>query len=243
MSGIFPKTILVIGASRGIGFEWARQYSKEPKVENLLLTCRKKNEQLIDLANSNSKVKIIENIEVGDNESIEILEKAVEKLASIDLVVHNSGIIRRHWLGSFTFDEIQEQFNVNSLGPLRVIRAILPRLLNSQNSTQNSSKIAIISSDLGSIEHAETIYPGYYGYKMSKAAVNMMGKTLAFDLKEKNVLVALFHPGFVSTDMTSYKGDITTEESVSGCRKIVEEELNVENSGSFWSWDGRILPW
>jgi NAD(P)-dependent dehydrogenase (short-subunit alcohol dehydrogenase family) len=127
---------------------------------------------------------------------------------------------------------MQHQFSVNAIGPLRVTSALLPKL-------GPGSKIGIITSRMGSIE--DNTSGGYYGYRMSKAAVNMAGKSLALDLREREIAVALLHPGMVATDMSGGQG-ISPEQSVRGLIARMDA-LDMTQTGGFWHADGQGLPW
>ena len=131
------------------------------------------------------------------------------------------------------FDSIQRQFQVNAVGPLRIVSAVLPVL-------SKNSKIIMITSRRGSI--TDNTSGSSYGYRMSKAALNMASVSLAHDLKEKGIALGIVHPGYVKTDMTSHSGHIEPAESAQGILKRVEE-LNLENSGTFWHSNGEKLPW
>jgi NAD(P)-dependent dehydrogenase (short-subunit alcohol dehydrogenase family) len=124
-------------------------------------------------------------------------------------------------------------FEVNSLGPLLTTLALV-------NNMGKGSKVGIITSRMGSIDDNGS--GGSYGYRMSKAAVNATGKSLAIDLKPRGIAVAILHPGWVKTDMTGHRGLIDTTESVSGLIERMKE-LNLENTGSFWHTNGEQLPW
>ena len=121
---------------------------------------------------------------------------------------------------------------MNALGPLRVTRALLPNLAD-------GAKVAILTSLMGSI--ADNGSGGYYGYRMSKAALNAAGKSLARDLAGRGVTVLILHPGMVATAMTGGHG-IPVEQSVTGLLERIGA-LGLEASGTFWHADGRELPW
>ncbi|KAG2434095.1 hypothetical protein HXX76_007822 [Chlamydomonas incerta] len=133
---------------------------------------------------------------------------------------------------------LREQFEVNSLGPLRTFLAL-------QDKLTDHAKVCIITSRMGSIEDNGS--GGDYGYRMSKAAVNMAGKTLALDLKQRGIAVGILHPGFVATDMTAkyhgMDGVIGAEESAADLVKIIEEKLDLGTTGTFWHRNGSVLPW
>ena len=144
-----------------------------------------------------------------------------------------AGILSDESLGDLDFDRIRTQFEVNSLGPLRVTAALRGNL-------GQGSKVAIITSRMGSIGDNDS--GGRYGYRASKAAFNAFGRSLAIDLKGRGIAVAQLHPGFVKTRMVNFGGLLTTEESVAGLVERIEN-LNLENTGSFWHCNGEELPW
>ena len=152
----------------------------------------------------------------------------------IDVLIHNAGIAETNSLENLDVDSLRRQFEVNALAPLVFTRKILGNLIK-------GSKVILISSRMGSIQ--DNTSGGSYGYRMSKAALCMAGKSLSIDLKPYEISVALLHPGLVSTRMTGFTPHgITTDQSVNGLlRKI--DLLTMENSGSFWHSNGEPLPW
>ena len=126
----------------------------------------------------------------------------------------------------------KKQFEVNALAPLKITHALLPNL-------KSGSKIIVITSRMGSL--ADNTSGSRYGYRMSKAALNIAAISLAHDLKPKNIAVGIFHPGQVSTDMTGYNG-IPVSQSVNQLLQRFEA-LNINNSGQFYHANGEILPW
>jgi NAD(P)-dependent dehydrogenase (short-subunit alcohol dehydrogenase family) len=218
------KTCLVTGAGRGIGLELCRQLRQ--RGETVIAVCRKASAELRAL-----DCRIVEGVEVTDGASLQRLaaELAGER---IDVLVNNAGILERESLDDLDIESIRRQFEVNALGPLRVTRALLPNLAA-------DSKVAIITSRMGSI--ADNGSGGYYGYRMSKAAVNMAGVSLARDLRERGIAVLLLHPGMVATEMTGRHG-IPVEESAANLISRIEA-LGLEQTGSFHHADGQPLPW
>ena len=128
---------------------------------------------------------------------------------------------------------MRAQFEINSLGPLRITTALLPNL-------KEGSKVALITSRMGSV--GDNTSGGQYGYRMSKCALNIAGASLAVDLRPKGIAVALLHPGFVRTEMTGGNGLINASESAAGLLARIEE-LNLANSGGFWHTNGESLSW
>ncbi len=218
-------TALVTGAASGIGLELVRQLRAQG-VE-VLATCR---QSCAELANTGAVV--LEGIELTSPTMEKILlEKVGDR--SIDLLFNNAGVFTDQTLEKWDMEGMRLQFEVNALAPFRVTTALLPHL-------RRGSKIIITTSRMGSI--ADNTSGGYYGYRMSKAAVNMLGKGLAVDLASRGIMVGLLHPGYVKTKMTGGQGEITAEASARGILKVVEA-LNPANSGGFWHSNGEKLPW
>jgi len=148
------------------------------------------------------------------------------------VLVNNAGILARDSLDELDFDAIRRQFETNTLAPLRITHALLPNL-------GEGSKVVIITSRMGSI--ADNGSGGYYGYRMSKAAVNIAGVSLARDLRERGIAVLLLHPGMVATAMTGHQGVPVAEAAGNLVARI--ESLGLEQSGSFHHANGEPLPW
>ena len=218
------ETIVITGANRGIGLEMARQYAQ--RGDRVIAACRRSVEALDALG-----VRVIEGVDVTSAESV---ERLVSELAGerIDRLVNNAGILESTSLDRLDFDSMERQFRVNSVGPLRVTAACLPLL-------HPGSRVFIITSRMGSID--DNTSGGSYGYRMSKAAVNIAGKSLSVDLKDAGIAVFLLHPGWVATDMTGNSG-IEVEDSVRGLIERMDE-LDIDHSGSFWHAEGYQLPW
>lgn len=216
--------ILITGANRGIGLELCKQLVA--RGEEIIAVCRTSNSQL-----SSMKLRVIEGIDVAMAESVLDLQKQ-PGLDGLNWIINNAGILSVESLGSLDFENIEKQLSVNALGPLRVTSALLPKL-------GPGSKIGIITSRMGSIE--DNTSGGYYGYRMSKAAVNMAGMCLARDLRERSIAVALLHPGMVATEMTGGRG-ISPEQSARGLIQRMDA-LDMNHTGSFWHAEGEPLPW
>lgn len=222
------QTALVTGSNRGIGLELCTQLKQ--RGFDVIATCRSSSDALQQLG-----VEVIEGVEVSDPAS---LEKLVASLSGrrIDVLINNAGIadgIAMDELNEKTIASCKRMFEVNSLGPLLTTQALV-------NNLGEGSKVAIITSRMGSV--ADNDSGGSYGYRMSKAAVNSAGKSLSVDLKPKGIAVAILHPGWVRTDMTSHDGLMDTDEAASGLLARIDE-LNLDNSGSFWHSNGELLPW
>lgn len=219
-------TYLVTGANRGIGLEYCRQLKNSG--DSVIAVCRSVSEELKELG-----VTIIDDIDITSDESVTDLVNKI-KGQKIDVLINNAGIIERVTLDDLDYDSMRKQFEVNALGTLRVTNALLPNL-------SSGSKVVIMTSRMGSI--GDNTSGGSYGYRMSKAALSMAGKSLSHDLKPQGIAVAILHPGLVKTRMTGFTDSgITTEQAVTGLLERIEE-LNLKNTGSFWHSNGEILPW
>ena len=217
--------IVITGANRGIGLELATQL--KARGDNVIAVCRKGSAELDALG-----VRVEPGIDVSNAASIEQLAKRLEG-AEIDVLINNAGILRGDNLSKMDFKDVAQQFEVNALGPLRVTAALAPLL-------REGAKVAIITSRMGSI--ADNGSGGYYGYRMSKAAVNAAGVSLAHDLKARGVAVALIHPGMVATSMTGGNG-IAPAEAARGVLARIDA-LTLKTSGKFvHAGTGEELPW
>lgn len=177
-------------------------------------------------------VEVVTGVDVADDASVAALGK---KLAGrrIDWLIANAGILEPGGLDALDFDSMKRQFDVNALGPLRVVRALLPNL-------GEGSRIGIVSSRVGSL--ADNGSGGMYGYRMSKAAANMAGVSLARDLAGRKIAVALLHPGYIRTRMTGGGGNDDPDVAARGLVARMKE-LDLASSGGFWHASGERLPW
>ena len=216
---------IVTGANRGIGLELCRQLKQRGWAVTGL--CREASDALRDLG-----VQVREGFDVTDEDAIRSLADALEP-GSVDLLINNAGVLENVPLEQLDLAAMRRQFEINALGPLRVTRALLPALAD-------GAKVALITSRMGSI--ADNSSGGSYGYRMSKAALNAAGVSLARDLADRGVSVAILHPGYVRTDMTGRSGLIDADEAVEGLLARIDG-LTPETSGTFWHSNGEVLPW
>lgn len=216
--------IIVTGANRGIGLELCRQLSESGEAVTAL--CRRSSPELERL-----DVRVVQDIDVCNPVSLDRLSAQLQEPA-YDWLINNAGILARDSLDALDFEGLERQFRVNAMGPLRVTAALLPRLAR-------GAKIGIVTSRMGSI--GDNTSGGYYGYRMSKAAVNIAGKSLAVDLEKRGIAVGILHPGMVATDMTGGSG-VPVAHAASGLIARMRE-LDLGNSGSFWHAEGEVLPW
>lgn len=216
---------IVTGANRGIGLALCRALSERGYEVTAL--CRQSNHALDALP-----VNVHEGYDVTDGSAIDAFAHSVAP-GSVDLLINNAGVLQGMSLNDLDVESIRRQFEINALGPLRVTASLVPKL-------KNGAKVALITSRMGSMGDNDS--GGSYGYRMSKAALNAAGVSLAKDLGPKGIAVAILHPGYVKTDMTGVSALIDNDESASGLLERIDQ-LNLENSGSFWHMNGEILPW
>lgn len=194
----------------------------------MLATCRTSTPALDALG-----VEVTEGVDVTTPAGIERLQSAVGS-RPIELLVNNAGILV--WgdqLGALDVEGIRKQFEVNALAPLLVTAALKDRL-------EPGAKVALITSRMGSIDDNGS--GGSYGYRMSKAALNMAGKSLSIDLKPRSVSVIILHPGMVKTDMIGNHGQVEPDEAALGLLARIDA-LSPETTGTFWHANGERLPW
>jgi NAD(P)-dependent dehydrogenase (short-subunit alcohol dehydrogenase family) len=219
------NTIVITGANRGIGLAIALIYRK--RGDRVIALCRRASNELRD-----SGAEIVEGVDVT---SPEALQKAAADVGDVDVLIANAGVLSNEPLSEVAgaVDRIQQQFRVNALGPLLTVHAFADKLAS-------GAKVALITSRMGSM--ADNTSGGSYGYRMSKAALNAAGRSLANDLASRGIAVGLLHPGYVRTDMTGGRGDIEPAEAAA---RLVEriDELNARNSGTFRHANGEELPW
>ncbi len=211
-------TILITGANRGIGAGLAAAY--EARGEEVIAAARSGTDAVLDVA---------------DPKSIKALAASVSG-RSLDMLVCNAGVYRDKGMSLETGywpEDWAATFAVNVTGVFLTVQAFLPHLSQSA-----SPKIAIISSQMGSSERARG---GSYIYRASKAAATNLGRNLAADLAPRGIAVGVYHPGWVRTDMGGSAADISQEDSVSGLMARFDD-LSMDTTGAFLTWDGRPHP-
>ena len=220
------KTFLVTGANRGIGLEYCRQLQE--RGEGVIGVCRSSSPELEALG-----VRIEAGVDMTNDAAMASLVERLDGL-HLDGLILNAGILESTGLEDLKAESLRRQFEVNALGPLRLTHALLPQL-------RNGSKLILMTSRMGSIDDNSS--GGSYGYRMSKVALNMAGKSLAIDLQSRGIAVAILHPGLVRTRMVNFNPQgISPAEAVRGLLARIDA-LTLENSGSFWHANGEVLPW
>ncbi|WP_293751658.1 SDR family oxidoreductase [uncultured Paraglaciecola sp.] len=229
--------VLITGANRGIGLELAKQYLISGF--KVIATFRDKSgaAELISLTSQFSKTLQIESLDIASHEQIEALaNKLSHEDIKIDLIVNNAGYLDRENISvkAINYAHAEMSLKVNSLGPLYLTHCFLS-LMNKEG----LSKIAIVSSDMGSLSLQQSV--AWYGYRMSKAAVNMLAVNLSSELADDNIAVVAIHPGWVKTDMGGTDANYDVKESAAGIMKVITN-LTINNSGDFYDFNGNALP-
>ena len=228
------KTYLVTGANRGLGLGITKELIAQGC--RVLVTTRMmdgRSERGQTAAKNPQQVKVF-TVDVSDQRSIETLAHDL-KNETIDVLVNNAGIFLpdADERGQFKWDHIQQTFLINTLGPMRVTEALLPQL-----SRAARPLVITVSSLMGSI--ADNSSGGSYGYRISKAAVNMWSRSFAKD--HKNITTVVIHPGWVQTDMGGRNAPLSIEESCKGMIQVMMS-LDHSRSGEFLDYKGRPIPW
>jgi NAD(P)-dependent dehydrogenase (short-subunit alcohol dehydrogenase family) len=222
------STALITGAAGGIGFELARQLAARDAT--VIAACRKSSAELAKLP-----VRVEAGIDLATDAGCAALAARVAGVP-LDLVIHNAGVLSEESLDSLdeaSVARIRHQFEVNAIAPLRLTALLAPQLAR-------GAKLVLITSRMGSI--ADNTSGGYYGYRMSKAALNAAGRSLAQDLAPRGVAVVMLHPGYVQTPMTGGRGDVDAATAARGLLARIDE-LTSATSGRFLHANGSPLPW
>jgi NAD(P)-dependent dehydrogenase (short-subunit alcohol dehydrogenase family) len=220
--------VLITGANRGIGLALCRELHE--RCDRITALCRQSSPGLDALG-----ATVVENVDLTEDDG---LSAAIARIGAerYDWLVLNAGVLGRESLGALdaaATASIRNQFELNALAPLRLVERFAAQLVD-------GGKIALITSRMGSI--GDNTSGGYYGYRMSKAALNAAGKSLALDLAGRRIVVLILHPGFVRTDMTGGVGDISATDSA---RNLIAriDEAGPAQSGRFLHANGSELPW
>ena len=216
--------ILLTGANRGIGLELARQL--HARGDHVVAVVRTLSPALAEVG-----VKVIDGIDLTADDLGGLSDALGD--ARFDVLINNAGLLHNDGLEPLDLAAIRQQFEVNALGPLKVTHAVLPRLAP-------GARVAHITSRMGSL--ADNTSGGHYGYRMSKAALNMAARSMQHDLAGRGIAVGLYHPGFVRTEMTGGRGMLETSESAQGLLGLIDA-LTLAESGGFWHVNGERLPW
>ncbi|MGA7749507.1 MAG: SDR family oxidoreductase [Gallionella sp.] len=231
------STALITGASRGIGLEFCRQYAADGW---RVLACSRHPENsdaLNKLAALYPGLIEMHALDVADHAQIERLGQVLDH-ESIDLLINNAGIYPdsdNRGFGHTDYAEWTRAFRTNTMAPLKMAETFAAQIARSKQKT-----IVTITSKMGSI--ADNRGGGDYLYRSSKAAVNMVMKSLSIDLNTAGITAVVFHPGWVKTDMGGPNASMSAEQSVSGMREVISR-LTIADSGKFFGYDNQVIPW
>jgi NAD(P)-dependent dehydrogenase (short-subunit alcohol dehydrogenase family) len=226
-------TVTIVGASRGIGFELAKQHSAAG--DRVFALCRSpdKADQLNALATASGGIVSVHKADIADDASMRggAASTGGEGIDLLYVVAGVTGTISPE-LETANWDVFDEAINIMVKGPLRALQAFLPQM-------SAGSKVINFSSQLAA---STWPYGGFYAYGAAKAGLNRMMRSVAIDLKGRGIIVGLIHPGYVQTDMGGPNAEITPEESASGIRKVAAE-WTLDQSGDFKKWTGEAHAW
>ena len=217
--------VVITGANRGIGLALTKRYQEQG--HHVYAVCRHASDELKKLGTT-----VIDGVDVSNPESLIRLTEALKSI-QVDLLINNAGVLASENIEQPSPATIEQQFRVNALGPVLVAQTVLSNL-------REGSKVIMITSRMGSM--ADNGSGGYYGYRMSKAALNAAGVSMARDLKERNIAVLMLHPGYVSTEMVGYGGDIDANTAAERLQQRISE-LTLSTTGRFLHSNGEELPW
>jgi NAD(P)-dependent dehydrogenase (short-subunit alcohol dehydrogenase family) len=232
------KTVLVTGANRGLGLEFARQLKDGG--HTVIGTARHPDsaDDLRDVLTGEHDR--LEQLDVDSEESVAALAAALRsdgRPIAIDLLINNGAVSgNRGGIADLDMDGLTESFRINAVGPMRVIKHLLPNLR-----AGTGNQIVSISSQLGSITNANG--GSSYGYRASKAALNMLNKHLSVELKEEGFTCMVLHPGWVQTRMGGQEAPLTPPESIAGMLKVIKNAKPETHNGAFLDYKGETLPW
>jgi NAD(P)-dependent dehydrogenase (short-subunit alcohol dehydrogenase family) len=216
-------TVLVTGANRGIGLEFARQYAAEGW--DVIATARQTGPELDALG---------VRVELLDMADLDAVAGFAGRVASLDLLIANAATNQP--MEALTASDAKawaEMLAVNSVAPFVLARSLLPRV------AEHKGKMIAISSGMGSITQNSG---GWIPYRSSKAALNMAWSSLALEARPLGVTAVMLSPGWVKTRMGGAGAEISAEESVGAMRRLIDE-LTIEQSGRFLRRNGSEIPW
>jgi NAD(P)-dependent dehydrogenase (short-subunit alcohol dehydrogenase family) len=227
------RTIVITGAARGIGLHLARACAANGDIVIAAVRDPSTAQKLRDL-HKPAEVEVHQ-LDVTDPVSVDRFAEKMEARA-IDVLINCAGVMggEHQSLKDMDYDAWLDAFQVNTLGPFRVTTALLPSLERAP-----FPKVITLTSQMGSLHRKST---GQHAYRSSKAALNKVLQVMAIELKDRGIVVCPIHPGWVRTDMGGPSADISVDESVTGLLSVIER-LTIEDSGRFWTWEGKEHPW
>ncbi len=226
---------VITGANRGIGLELARQLLARGEQVDAAVRSPDTAGKLKELAKTHGERLRVHECDVSSDSSVRALGKALAGEA-VDVLVNNAGVgFEDESLERLAFGEVLDAFNVNAVGPLRMVQALLPALRRGQ-----AKKLVHITSGMASI--GDNGSGGYYAYRLSKAALNMAARNLAVDLGGEGFVSVALHPGWVQTDMGGRGAPTPVEDSVEKMLKVIDG-LGPKDNGKFLGYRGNEVTW
>ena len=224
-------TVLITGANRGLGLEFTKQYAMEGWQ---IFACCRNPSTAKDLAAIKGKISI-HRLDMLDDSQIRQLSQELSGQA-IDVLINNAGVGEfADRLGNIETTKWLSLLHVNMIAPVHMIENFLPHLERGQRKL-----VVNITSRMGSIEDNHT--GGYYLYRSSKAGLNMVMKSIAIELKPRNIAVILLHPGWVKTAMGGQNAPLSPTESIQHLRQVIGK-VTIHDTGRFFNYDGQTIPW
>ncbi len=229
--------VLITGSNRGIGLALTRHLLN--RGDRVFATARypEQADDLRELERQYPHSLTVVRLDVEDEESIlEAVRKVSAHVEGLDWVINNAGVMyEREHITNLSAEQLTHTFRVNSIGPMLVVKHFLPLLRQGEQ-----PKICQMTSIMGSISLTEG--GGYYSYRASKAALNMLSKILSYEVRGWGITVLIMHPGWVRTRMGGAAAPLSPDESARGIIKVLEA-ATLADSGKYVTWDGRELPW
>ncbi|MEM7100475.1 MAG: SDR family oxidoreductase [Pseudomonadota bacterium] len=228
------ETTLITGANRGIGLGLAKRFLSGG--HRVIATCRDPERAAeLDSLRGTGEMEVLA-LDVTDESSVNELSERLEH-ERIDVLINNAGVLgdhRNQSLDRMDYDLWRALFEVNTLAPFRVLAALRNNLNRSDN-----PRVVTISARMASFGRTDT---GVHAYRSTKAALNKLMQVLSYELKEEGIIVCCVHPGWVQTDMSGGTGELTVDD----CSDAIHEfarNLEMDQSGRFWTWAGEELSW
>jgi len=224
------KIAVVTGANRGIGLALAQSFNEAGFT--VIGTARTPDEAT-ELQKTGTRV---EQLDVTNQASVDAMAQRLAE-TPIDILINNAGVKGEDNIdmASLDVDNMEWVLQVNTLGPVRVIKALFPNVQSGERKL-----VVNISSMMGSIE--KNTRGCCAGYRASKTALNSINKTFAVDYGKQGMTFVVMHPGYVQTDMNEGQGSITPAESAAGLVSVIRG-LGAADTGKFYDWQGNELPW
>ncbi len=231
------KKIFITGSNRGIGIEFVRQYLA--RGDHVFAGCRNPDaasglKRLMDAWPE--RLNIVK-LDLGETDSFDVTVNEVSRVTgSLDILINNAGIyIKNENLDNLDVSKMLASFKINSIAPILIARSFINLLEKGKE-----PKIVNISSQMGSLQNKTS--GGDYSYCSSKASLNMLTRSLAYDVRRRGIITVSLHPGWVKTDMGGFNAMIEPSESVYDMIKLIDR-LELNDSSKFFTRDGRIHPW